>query len=302
MLAAASWTREGSRLLSRLARLLAEAARRDPYLERLSGGSVGSHCHGYGYALLARSGGSWRVSYERFDAAGLSRGPSGEEGCEANLDALNAAVEGLAAELDRAGEAYLVLHARRAGRREPRGTLNAHPFHAAYTAPWGPGEVFLAHNGGVDKAALAGEAGVASGDTSLYTDSHLLALAIARRLSRGEPPGEALASLWRAATSGYDVALLTAGRGGPRLWLAAGASPSILGDEARLAYYQPVLLLGDGLAGFASSTVADLASAAGLPLALRRLAPREWGVYRVEPGGWPRLEAPCPRGSCGVVG
>ncbi len=278
MLAAYAWSREGSRLLASLTRLLADAASGDPYLARITGGES-RHCHGYGYVLAWRARGSWTLEYRRFDAAGLSPGRGlGEAGCVANLEGLRSTVEGLASRLSSLEEVYLVIHARRAGRREPRGTLHTHPFRVEAFTREGPIEVYLAHNGGVSKDILAARLGLEPG---AYTDSHLLAIWLSRSLEGGLSVEEALADAWCTAKSGFDVAVLHASSAGPGLSLAAGASRAVLADPARLAYYQPVLFEGEGVAGFVSSTVADFAAERGLPLRFNRLGPERWGVYTV---------------------
>ena len=276
---------EGAQLLARLAMLVAEAAAGDPYLEALSGGAVRKHCHGYGLLLVYRGRGSraWSVAYERYDA--LDEGVSEEEACNANLEAARGAAERLQAVLASSEEAYLVFHARRAGRREPRGSLNTHPYPARVPTASGAAELYLAHNGGVDKEALAKSLGVEAGG---FTDSYLLLEWIARRLARGDAAPQLLAEGYRFARSGYDIALLElvdTGRGPrPRLYIAAGMAGGL--DEARRRYYEPVFFLGGGASGFVSSTVRDLARQRGLPL--ETWTP-EWGVYRVEPGQRPSL-------------
>ena len=279
---------EGLRLLARLALLVAEAAAGDPYLEAVSGGAVRRHCHGYGLLLVHRGRGSraWSIVYERYDA--LDEGVGEEEACSANLEAARGAAERLQAVLAASEEAYLVFHARRAGRREPRGSLNTHPYPARAPTASGAVELYLAHNGGVDKDALARALGVEPGG---FTDSYLLLEWVARRLARGEAGApQLLAEGYRFARSGYDIALVElrdTGRGPrPRLYIAAGMAAGL--DEARRRYYEPVFFRGPGAAGFMSSTVRDLAREKGLQV--EAWTP-SWGVYMIEPGGEPRLVA-----------
>lgn len=282
LVAGYAWSREGAGLLGRLAVLVAEAASSDPYLREVTG-SVDKHCHGYGLVLVYRGSGSraWRVLYERFDA--LEEGVDEEEACRANLEATRGAAERLRGLLSAAEEAYLVFHARRAGRSEPRGSLNTHPYSVTAATPDGAVVLYLAHNGGLRKAELAEALGL---DPEDYTDSHLLAIWAARRLERGEAgePWEPLAEGYGFAKSGYDVALLALEdtmRGvEPDLYIAAGMAPGL--DEARRRYYEPIGFRGNGAAGYISSTVRDLARREGLDIETWSL---RWGVYGVEPGG-----------------
>ena len=273
----------GLEILVGLTSALVEAAAGDPLLARLTGGD-GRHCHGWGFAVASRRGGSWLVAHGRFDAH--APGVSGEESCMANLESarrLPGLVEGL---LEGSEEAFLVAHVRRAGRREPRGTLHAHPYRELAHTPRGPVEVYLAHNGGVEKEPLAAELGV---DAEEYSDSGLLAAAITSRIARGIDVAEALEWGLRLAKSGYVVALLTApSRGDPELHVAAAASCSILEDEDRLEYYKPYKLVGEGLSAIASSTLARLAVERGLPVEADPVEPRDWGVYEVKAPHAPR--------------
>ncbi len=287
LVAGVAWSPGGSELLGRLAWLVAEAAAGDPYLRAVTGGED-RHCHGYGFLLVYRGvgGGAWRIVYERYDA--LEEGLDGEEACRANLEAARGAAERLRGLLASAGEAVLVFHVRRAGRREPRGTLNVHPYvEAAYTAG-GVVELYLAHNGGVRKDALARALGLPEGVEGVYTDSRLLLGFVARRVSSGVEAWRALAEGYAYVKSGYDVALAVlrdTGRGPePGLLLAAGMAPGL--DEARRRYYEPVGFHAGGAAGYISSTVRDLAAREGLPLETRSLDP---GVYAVEPRSGLRL-------------
>lgn len=276
----------GVHVLGELAVLVAEAARGDPYLAAVTGGED-RHCHGYGFVLAYRGeGGAWRLVHERFDA--LDEGVGEEEACRANLEASLGAAERLRGLLSSAREAFLVFHVRRAGRREPRGSLNTHPYVAVSAAPGGQLLLYLAHNGGVRKEALAEGLGVEPGG---YTDSNLLLLWLAGAVARGAEPWEALAEGFGLAKSGYDVALLVLrdrARGvEPALYVAAGYAAGL--DEARRRYYEPVGFRGEGAAGYISSTVRDLARERGVGVEAWSL---EHGVYRVTGGGLERVAAP----------
>ncbi len=294
LLAGVSWSRRGSTLLGELALLVAEAARGDPYLRAVTGGED-RHCHGYGYVLLTRgSTGAWRISYERYDA--LSENVDEEEACRRNLEAAKGAAEKLHGLLRAAEEAVLVFHVRRAGRREPRGSLNAHPYSVTAAAPRGAAVLYLAHNGGLRKDELASALGVAA---EAYTDSNLLALWIAKRVEEGVEPPVALAQGYRYAKSGYDVALLVVEDrlryASPRLLYAAGMAPGL--DEARRRYYAPVAFEAQGAVGFTSSTILDLARErlGDADAWMRALEEDEWGIYEASGTGLQRLHGLEPR-------
>ena len=281
LLAGWAWGPRGLQLLGELASLVAEAARGDPYLRAVTGGED-RHCHGYGVLLVYRSrvgGGAWRLHYERFDA--LEEGVGEEEACRANLEAAAGAAERLRGLLASAAEALLVFHVRRAGRREPRGSLNNHPYQETSYTGRGAVELYLAHNGGVRKDLLAAKLGL--GGWEAYTDSRLLLALVARRVGEGVEPWRALVEGYEAVKSGYDVALAALEDTGaglrPSLYIAGGMAPGL--DEARRRYYEPIGFTHAEAAGYISSTVRDLARERGLEVETRSL---EWAVYQVEPG------------------
>lgn len=283
LVAGYAWSREGAGLLARLAYEVALAAQSDPLLAAVTGGED-RHCHGYGFVLAYRGpgGGAWRVVYERFDA--VEEGVGEEEACRANLEASLGAAERLRGLLASASEAFLVFHVRRAGRREPRGSLNTHPYRVSALHRGGAVELYVAHNGGVRKEELASLLGL---EAASYTDSHLLALWLAGRMEEGLDPGEALAAGYRFVKSGYDVAVLGLRdrlRGvEPWLVFAGGMAGGL--DEARVRYYAPYGFESAGAAGYVSSTVAERCGG-GCGASFRRLG---GGVYAVTRGGLRRL-------------
>ncbi|MEM0382451.1 MAG: hypothetical protein QXW50_01700 [Nitrososphaerota archaeon] len=240
--------------------LLAEASRDDPYLREIAGD--GRHCHGYGYVAALRRGGLWRVIYERFDAEPFL---SGEEACEANLEALGDSVERLTRVIE-AGveEAAIILHARRT-RGEPRGGVAAHPFREELliTTDSGPelAELYLSHNGGVLKERLAAELGLS--DYKLYTDSHIYLKYLVRRLEGVgyEEAPRAMARVFSESKpfvkSALDLCiLLNSPTRGPTL--AAASYVAEKKDMVRWRYYEPVLIESRGITGYVSSTIRDL--------------------------------------------
>ncbi len=257
MVGLAWWSVEGARLASRLVSLLVEAASRDPYLERIAGDA--RHCHGYGYAGLVERGGSHVLLWEKYDAAdGLG---VGEESCRANLEALGWAAGRVSELVASSGRGVLVFHARRAGRGEPRGTVHAHPYLHVVAGRHGYRFLALTHNGGIDKGPLAALLGL---DPGAYTDSAVMAAWVARQASYGVGVREALDEVRQYVKSALDVLVVEAWGGGYRLHVYAYLPRGL--DGARLDYYRPVFFEAEGVAGYLSSTVADLAEREGLEL------------------------------------
>ena len=245
---------EGLGRLAGLIRLLPRAASSDPYLAAITGGEA-RHCHGYGFFAALRRRGAWVLSYERFDAADAGLGE--EETCRANLEALRAVAERLAQRIEGSEAALVLFHARRAGRREPRGSMNAHPFHEVVELPRRRLEVYVVHNGGIDKERLVEEVGVSH---EHYTDTHVFAILLSRYLAMGLSIEDAVEKAKPYVKSALDlgIAIIEPGKD-PVLYLNGYLSERISGDEARQAYYEPVLATSEGLVAYVSSTIRDLA-------------------------------------------
>ncbi|MCS7094656.1 MAG: hypothetical protein NZ988_02440 [Thaumarchaeota archaeon] len=280
---------EGARRLAdELIDSTVEASVNDPYLERLSGNQ--RHCHGYGFALARRIRGSWEVIKGRFDAAPWK---SGEEACDANLKALGEAAEELKGLLKRGDEYALILHSRRTG-SEPRGVNSAHPFsgEVVLNGVNGPElfEAYLSHNGGVKKAELAALLGLA--DPDLYTDSNVLLKFLLSRVDRRATRElrESLRAAIREAVpyglSSLDMLVMFVGQSTAPMLFAAGYVKS--SDENRWAYYEPVLVRGNGLSGYVSSTVRDVAL--GRRVAVEFLSGRNRFLSELSPNGIESLE------------
>jgi glutamine amidotransferase len=266
---------------------LVEASADDPYLRRLI--SDGRHCHGFGYVLAGRRGGAWELTSRRFDAFGEQ---PGEEVCERNLKELGRAAKTLRDALEEYEEVALAFHTRRT-MSEPRGTLNAHPFRAELllSVDGRPElfELYLSHNGGVKKLALAEMLGLPGAE--LMTDSHVLTHYLARSLHGSDVRAAAsrLASLVsgirKYVLSSLDLNLLLFSRLTGPVLAAVGYVTSK--DEDRIRYYEPVLVRGDGIAGYVSSTIRDLIAERGLDLEVR--SSREGFVAVFSPGSYELL-------------
>jgi glutamine amidotransferase len=93
----------------------------------------------------------------------------------------------------------VLAHARAASPGEPVGPAYAHPY-MVYTPD---GRIlFVAHNGYVDKGAMAAELGI---DPSRYTDGYVLALFLARRW---DAPQEAFKETLKYVKTALNVAVL----------------------------------------------------------------------------------------------
>jgi predicted glutamine amidotransferase len=242
------------RLLARLVELHVKASEWDPLLARLNEEGDGRHCHGYGYAALIDRGWGWSLHYEKFDAA--DRLGEGEESCRANLNALREATSRLREALEDSRRALLLLHSRRASRGMPRGTLHAHPYAEPLHGPRGPGVLYVAHNGSVHHREIVSHLGLPV-DPGRYTDTHILALLLARRVSGGSSLVEALEEGATYVKTAYVVGALLVEADGIEAAYSAVLPESL--DEEKIEYYKPYILEAPGLKAVASPTTALLA-------------------------------------------
>lgn len=236
------------RILRMLSKAFLASVERDELLAPVYGGY--RHCNGYGYVVAAwRAGtGTPHLEYARHDT--LS--------CQENLASLRRAVERVL-ELAALGDKYIViLHARKASEGEPRGPLHAHPYRVDILSGEGPRELYMAHNGGMVKEKLAEALGLPA---SLYTDSHLAAILLAKRITEGMHPKEAFRELksYVKPTSALDTATM--------LWRKLYITGYVATrEEKRYKYYQPFMFTGDKILGYLSSTTKNYAEKAGVPV------------------------------------
>ncbi len=267
---------------------LVEASADDFYLRKLIGD--GRHCHGFGYVLAGRRGGAWELTSRRFDA--FNEQLVEEKVCGRNLEELRRAAKTLKDVLGEYEEVAFAFHTRRT-MSEPRGTLNTHPFRAELllSVDGRPElfELYLSHNGGVKKLELAETLGLPGAE--LMTDSHVLTHYLARSLhgSRLEAVASRLAGLVsdirKLVLSSLDLNLLLFSRLTGPVLAAVGYVTSK--DEDRIRYYEPVLVRGEGIAGYVSSTIRDLIVERGLSLEVR--SSREGLVALFGPGTYELL-------------
>lgn len=216
---------------------LREASRKDPYLEQVSRGRASSHSDGWGYTIYTEHGG--RGFYHHYKTVKpIYEDPRG--------------VEKLRRILEEAELAIGIIHARKAGRGQPVSSLDSHPFHA--NTPGG-GELWLAHNGGVDKEAIIRDFGLPEG-LAERPDSLVLALGLAK--SPGLEEGLRLAAE-KYTLSAMNLGILVSGAGGgrPRLVVASYFAYKPETDADRYNYYKLYRAdMGDTVV-FASSTLVD---------------------------------------------
>jgi len=251
---------EGIPLVKRVLAAFVDASRDDVYLRGIIGD--GRHCHGYGYVAVLKKHGAWTVLHERFDAEPAM---SGEQACEANLEALSNAVERFLDGLDRFEEGVVMFHSRRT-RGEPRGFAAAHPFREELVINVGRkaenAELYLCHNGGVLKASIAEEIGLPN--PSLFTDSHVFLKLLTHRAEGVEYdffPEVLEKTILHSISKNYvksalDIlVLLNSPTKGPML--LAGAYVAEKDNVAKWKYYEPVLFETQWVKGFISSTIRD---------------------------------------------
>ncbi|MEM1946980.1 MAG: hypothetical protein QW470_00530 [Candidatus Caldarchaeum sp.] len=239
---------------------LVQASKDDPYLKQITGDD-GRHCHGCGFTAALKTSFGWKVTHERFDAEPML---AGEQACKANLEALSEMVEGLKKLTANAKEASVIIHSRRT-RNEPRGVHGAHPFKEETLLKAGGqyarAEIYLAHNGGVEKHEIASELNIPSPE--LYTDSHLYLRYLASKVSLcgvDELPdklAKAIAESKPLSKSALDLGIMVFPQVSEPLLFAAGYVAR-KDDVVRWRYYEPVLIEADGLVGYVSSTVRDV--------------------------------------------
>ncbi len=224
-----------------------KASREDPYLAAL-GAPEPSHCHGWGYVVVASTTAGGYTLYAR-----------GDEGtCSANLATLATAVERVKEAISAHDWSRLVaiIHSRRAGRKEPRGPLHAHPYHYTHPSRHGEQHFFLVHNGSLEKDFFTKTVGL---DPSSYTDTAAAFYWLAKKLAAGAEPATLYRRLTGYTRTALNTVLLHVKPGSETVVATAYTRPGL--DAARTKYYQFYMLKAESLLGFASSTVIDTSTA-----------------------------------------
>ncbi len=230
-------TRGYRELLSTGIEVLVKASTSDPYLSAVSKGVVDKHDDGWGYILVELSG-EPRINYYRSVKPVFM-----------DQEAVDKLIEYVR---ETSSPILGVVHSRKAGRREPVTIIDTHPFHAITSDGY---DLWLAHNGGVDKENLARLAGI-HGLTS-RADSLVLTEFIA---SRGldnfrESLGIAVAN----TLSALNLGIIVLEPGNARLVTTSYSyytySPE--NNKARYDYYKLYMYRTKDLVLYMSSTLVD---------------------------------------------
>ena len=230
---------EGLAKLLELTELLVEASCNDPFLFEATGGRSSSHGDGWGYALSLKVGGSVRTLYYR---------TSKRVWLSEEKEKLLGLMEGL----KEAERYYGLIHSRKAGRTEPVGDEHNHPYRYVVDGQ----ELFFAHNGGVNKQALAEVLGFEK--VSEVTDSFLAGLFIAQRIGKGRRLEEAYRELAGYTKSALNTGLLHVDMLNNTATLYV-SSLIVQREPAREKYYALFTASCPGLAVVLSSTISALA-------------------------------------------
>ncbi len=276
----------------------------DPKLAAIS--SRRSHLDGWGYAIASRRKGALSISFSKY-------------GWGIDTECSSRVLEILVERLSKVDEVVGVLHSRAASPGQPLGDVAAHPYHVTVViggeqrrvledawSSWlglkhleeamvlltriesyirGEAQVvhlFVAHNGSVDREALAKALRIKS--VAMYTDSHLLALYLAKKLEEENRfDAKLLASILGEVFDSYtpsgtalNVAML-AYRPPSDVELLLCTRLKNVSDAKREYYRMVVARLGEGIV-VASSTVGDLLEKKGV-----RVEDLEEGVWRLYP-------------------
>jgi glutamine amidotransferase len=219
---------------ARLYESLVKAARRDPHSVRLFGEGEESHGDGWGF-LSVRIGGR------------------GVEGYTVHRSVSPVYEEGVPASLRHAGSPWIgVVHARAASTRMPVNVFSVHPVEAQ--SPEGY-KLFLAHNGAMDRDALARAVGASDAERRLYNDTHFLARLLAVR-HQGLASGEALeeASAYTRTAMNIAAFLLSPS---DQVMVVGSYYKAYGRPEHVRGYYRMYMGVYGGTVIYASSTIVD---------------------------------------------
>ncbi len=216
--------------LAALIKALARSARMDPYLKAL-GVEPPTHGDGWGFAVAVLKDGAVRAHHMRY-------------GLPIYVD--REGVAGLLKIISSPGVEWVVgvAHARRASKGEPVTWVDAHPFHALMRDGT---EVYVAHNGRVDKKALQGP--------PRRTDT----LALTLYLARNPPLVEGIKKLISGGhvETALNLAILSTGRGGTVEAVSLKYVVPGLEERVRRYYGMRLIRCGSYFTAAASVTTAE---------------------------------------------
>lgn len=268
-LLAAWFSREGMSLLDEVVDAFVEGSRRDPYLEKATGGRSSAHDDGWGIAAVGY-GDTPSVIYHRMLEPIFS---------ESSIRAL----EFIKKRLKRYREVYLLIHSRKSSRNEPYGYDYTHPFIRLMEN----GVLWFAHNGGARKEELARVLGVYPW---VRVDSELLGYYIMGRIDEcieNNSIDECVSKAYLEGLkfipegSGYNTGLLALISENASLYVSHKVPGSPLPEL--LEYYEIVAYTSPSIVLAGSITLRDyLPSVFSTGFERTILEP---GVYRIEQGG-----------------
>ena len=215
--------------------MLVKASASDPYLAAVSKGAVEKHDDGWGY-ILVELGEESRVNYYR------SIKP-----IFVDKEALTRLLEHIR---ESSSPVLGVIHSRKAGRKEPVTIIDTHPFHSLTSEGY---DLWLAHNGGVDKENLARLVGMHR--LTRRADSLVLAEFIA---SRGlDNLRESLSMAAANTLSALNLGIMILEPDKARLIATSYYTYSLENDKARYDYYKLYMYKAEELVLYMSSTLVD---------------------------------------------
>jgi glutamine amidotransferase len=254
-------------LIKEIVGAFVESSRRDPYLERISGGKLSAHDDGWGSAALGLFRGKPTLAFHR------SIEPIFYENSKSAIDLL-------VKKASKYDSLYLLLHSRKGSPGEPYGLDYTHPFMRISERCVG----WFAHNGGANKEELAKKLGV---NPWIRVDSELLGYYLLDNVftcvESGGNVDECVKRAYEDAVhyvvegSALSTVLLLLVDSQIHLY-ATHYTRNVESNE-RKQYFATIAYEGEGFSLAGSITIKEYLTPRGK---IRYLEP---GVYRVEPSG-----------------
>ncbi len=233
------WVKGESSQMTELVDTLIDSSRMDPYLEELYRGV--SHSDGWGYALyIHRDQGSFihsKTLNPIFNTIEYTR------------------LSGLTRLIVSSDYSFGFMHSRYASKGMPKGLLSVHPF---ITTGADGSLIIVAHNGALYGDKLNNDLGGVPGYKTVYPDSYLIAVYLARHT--GDMVG-ALRKLEEYTKTALNTAVLVLNEsdGTPRsdLYTYTYIAENLRDDTKYLNYYRMNYVAKEDLQAVVSSTIAD---------------------------------------------
>jgi predicted glutamine amidotransferase len=233
------WVKDGSSQMVELVDALIDSSRMDPYLEQLNGHV--SHSDGWGYALyIHRDQGSFihsKTLNPIFNTIEYTR------------------LSGLTRLIVNSDYSFGFMHSRHASKGMPKGLLSVHPF---ITTGEDGSLIIVAHNGSLYGDDLNNDLGGVPGYGTIYPDSYLIAVYLARNTS--DIVG-ALGKLEKYTRTALNTAVLVLNEsdGTPKsdLYTYTYIADDLRDETKYLNYYRMNYVVKGDLQAVVSSTIAD---------------------------------------------